>query len=58
MLCGHDGPPNKPALDKNLVRLVQVDSGKTLKQAAPPRNDRLHEVTWDLSEFAGQKRAL
>ena len=24
LLCGHDGPPNMPALGKNLVRLVQT----------------------------------
>ncbi len=45
-LCGHDGPPNVPAAEKNAVRLVLTSTGKTIATAAPPRNDALHPVEW------------
>lgn len=53
-LCGHDGPPNVPAPGKNFVRLVNAESGQTLMQTAPPRNDRLHEYEWALKDYVGQ----
>jgi len=56
-LCGHRGPPDKPAHDRNLVRLID-DAGKVLRSAFPPRSDTLQLVTWDLTELAGQNVRL
>ena len=53
-ICGHDGPPKAAAAGKNFVRLVHAETGATLQQAAPPRNDRLHEIKWSLKESSGQ----
>jgi putative heme-binding domain-containing protein len=52
-LCGHRGPPGKPAHDRNLVRLLD-SHGKTLRTAFPPRSDTLQPVTWDLADLKGQ----
>jgi putative heme-binding domain-containing protein len=56
-LCGHRGPPDKPAHDRNLVRLID-DDGKSLRSAFPSRSDTLQLVTWDLTELAGQNVRL
>jgi putative heme-binding domain-containing protein len=56
-LCGHRGPPDKPAHDRNLVRLID-DDGKSLLSAFPSRSDTLQLVTWDLTELAGQNVRL
>ena len=52
-LCGHRGPPDKPAHDRSLVRLLDT-RGKTLRSAFPPRSDTLQPVTWDLADLTGQ----
>jgi putative heme-binding domain-containing protein len=53
-LCGHRGYPKQAAHDKNLVRLIHVQTGKELHRAFPPRNDIAQEITWNLSAVAGQ----
>ncbi len=57
-LAGHDGAPDQPAKKKNFVRLVAADSGETLAQAAPPRNDLAQAFSWDLSAHAGKQAYL
>ena len=57
-LCGHRGDPKQAAHDKNLVRLIHVQTGKELHRAFPPRNDIAQEITWDLSAAAGQEVQL
>jgi len=52
-LCGHDGPPDKPAAKKNFVRLRDTADDKILREAAPPRNDTAQRVEWPLEEFKG-----
>jgi len=54
-LCGHDGFPNTPAQKKNVVRLIEVDTKRVLREASPPRNDTARLVSWDLAEFAGTR---
>lgn len=52
-LCGHDGtPPGAPG-KKNFIRLIDVD-GKTLREAAPPRNDVAQRIEWDLADVHGK----
>jgi hypothetical protein len=53
LVCGHDGPPDKPAKKKNFVRLVDAAGGKVLREVAAPRNDIAQRVDWDLAEFTG-----
>ena len=47
-LCGHDGFPNKPARNVNLVRLRAAGSGEILATALAPRHDVARKVSWDL----------
>ncbi|MCW5556864.1 MAG: c-type cytochrome [Verrucomicrobiae bacterium] len=62
-LCGHDGPPDQPALGKNRVRLLPApehgrgDAGAApapIAESAPPRNDVARKITWDLSAVEGR----
>ncbi|HZV36295.1 MAG TPA: hypothetical protein VFB72_17090, partial [Verrucomicrobiae bacterium] len=48
-VAGHDGPPDKPAQKKNVVRLRDADTGEVLKESFAPRNDTAQKVEWDLS---------
>lgn len=48
-VAGHDGPPDKPAQKKNVVRLRDRETGNVLKESFAPRNDRAQKVEWDLS---------
>lgn len=57
-VCGHRGPPDGPAHDKLLVRLVGSKSGEELRKAFPPRSNVCQRVDWDLSELAGQPLRL
>ena len=54
-LAGHDGPPDKPALKKNGVRLRDAETHAILREASPPRNDTAQRISWDLAEFAGRR---
>lgn len=57
-LCGHQGPPEEPARDGNLVRLrlVGSDGGedRIVALALAPRNDVAQRIDWDLAEHAGK----
>jgi putative heme-binding domain-containing protein len=53
LVCGHRGHPGKDAHEKNLVRLVEEDTGSELRRAFPPRNDTAQPVSWDLSDIEG-----
>ncbi len=57
-LSGHLGPPQKPAVQENFVRLRDAANNKVLKQALPPRHDVARKVDWDLKEFAGRRAYL
>ncbi|HVV00641.1 MAG TPA: c-type cytochrome, partial [Verrucomicrobiae bacterium] len=53
-VAGHDGPPDKPRMNKNFIRLIEAGTGKELATAQPPRNDTAQPVVWDLKQFAGK----
>jgi putative heme-binding domain-containing protein len=54
-LAGHDGYPDKPISGQNVVRLVDADSGESVRSASPPRSDVAQKVTWDLKGEAGRQ---
>ncbi|MCW0220087.1 MAG: c-type cytochrome, partial [Prosthecobacter sp.] len=55
---GHRGSPKDPPHDKNLVRLVEAESGAVLVTAYPPRKDSCEYVEWDLRQHAGKLARL
>ena len=54
-LAGHDGHPDKPAQNRNRVRLRLVDGDRIIASANPPRNDVAQPVTWNLAPFHNQQ---
>ena len=57
-VCGHLGPPDQPAIPENRVVLRDFQTGTVLRVALAPRDDTAATVTWDLSEFVGNKAYL
>ena len=57
-VAGHDGFPDKPLKQVNMIRLLDAASGQVLQQAAPPRNDVAQQITWSLSKEAGRRVIL
>ncbi|WP_395753147.1 PVC-type heme-binding CxxCH protein [Prosthecobacter sp.] len=55
---GHRGPPTSKAHDKNLVRVVDAQSGVTLASAFPPRSDVCQRTELDLSAHTGKSVRL
>ena len=53
-MAGHDGYPDKPAQQKNGIRL-RAENGAILAEAQPPRNDLAQPFTWNLADHAGQR---
>ncbi len=51
---GHSGSPKEKANDKNLVRVVDAQSGAALASVFPPRSDLCQRVELDLSKHAGK----
>lgn len=51
---GHRGPPAAEPHEKNLVRIVDAGTGKTLARAFPPRHDIPRHAELDLSAHAGR----
>ncbi len=54
-LAGHDGHPDKPAQNRNHIRLRLVDDNRIIASANPPRNDTAQQVTWNLAPFRNQQ---
>src|SRR5882672_9027982 len=54
-LCGHDGFPDKPAGNQNLIRLRLQDSGQILATVPAPRNDVARRITWEFPEHTGKR---
>lgn len=54
-LAGHRGFPNNPPHNKNVVRLIDNETGRVLAQAYPPCHDTATKVVWSLGEAAGRK---
>ncbi|WP_372721614.1 c-type cytochrome [Novipirellula sp.] len=57
-MCGHNGFPGSPDTQKNLVRLVDLESGQTIAKQSPPRSDVAMQYTWDLAEHAGRTAVI
>ncbi|GAA5508819.1 DUF7133 domain-containing protein [Novipirellula caenicola] len=57
-MCGHNGFPGSPDAQKNLVRLVDLESGQTIAKQSPPRSDVAMQYTWDLTEHAGRTAVI
>ena len=51
---GHRGPPTAAAHDKNLVRVVDAQSGATLASVFPPRHNDCRREDLDLSKHVGK----
>lgn len=51
---GHRGIPNSEPHEKNLVRIVDGESGQTLASAFPPRRDDCRRTELDLSAHVGK----
>ena len=57
-LNGHRGFPTAKPHDKNLVRIVQAQTGQTLARAFPPRHNDGRRTEFDLSKHAGKRVRL
>jgi len=57
-LAGHQGYPDQEANEKNVVRLVDAESGDVLVSAHPPRQDIAQRVQWDCSAWLGRLVAI
>ncbi len=53
-ICGHLGPPDKPAVPQNRVVLRDLETGAELESALAPRSDAATDVDWQLPGFAGR----
>lgn len=54
-LCGHDGMPPQPPKNKNRVRLRLAETGETIAETAPPRDDVAQRVTWETGANRGKR---
>lgn len=57
-LNGHRGFPTAKPHDKNLVRIVEAQTGQTLASAFPPRHNDCSRTEFDLSKHAGKRVRL
>jgi putative heme-binding domain, Pirellula/Verrucomicrobium type len=57
-IAGHDGKPGRPRLGKNLIRLVEGQTGEVLVKSGPPQHDIAQGVSWDLMKWAGKQGVL
>ena len=54
-LAGHDGHPDKPAQNRNHVRLRLVDGDRIIAGANPPRSDIAQPIAWNLAPFRNRQ---
>lgn len=57
-LAGHRGHPKTPAHEKNVVRLVDAETGDEIAHAYPPRNDTAKKITWQTGRLATKRAFL
>jgi hypothetical protein len=55
-ICGHDGPQG--GQKKNFIALVDVKTGKILKQTMAPSADAMQERSWDVKALRGRSVRL
>ncbi|WP_182869415.1 PVC-type heme-binding CxxCH protein [Stieleria mannarensis] len=53
-VAGHDGFPDKPLQNLNVVRVRDAVSQAVLQTWSPPRNDTAQKVTWRSGDAAGR----
>lgn len=54
-LCGHDGYPERPVQQKNVVRLRDATTGNVLRETPPPRSEVAQRIVWDTTAFQGRQ---
>lgn len=54
-IAGHDGYPDKPIQNRNLVRLCEAGGGRVLRQWSAPRNDTAQAVHWESQQSIGTR---
>lgn len=57
-IAGHSGFPDQPISGLNKVRLLLTETGETIAETSPPRNDTAQPVEWNTSRFSGRKAVL
>jgi putative membrane-bound dehydrogenase-like protein len=57
-LSGHRGFPTAKPHDKNLVRIVEAQTGQTLASAFPPRHNDGRRTEFDISKHTGKRVRL
>jgi putative heme-binding domain-containing protein len=57
-VAGHCGFPTGDCHGRNLVRLLDAETGQIIAEAVAPRNDIAQEVVWDLGTHAGGRGYL
>lgn len=55
---GHNGDPNLPSKDVNVLRVKLVDGDRVIAEQKPARNDNAHKATLDLKAYAGEQAYL
>ncbi len=54
-IAGHDGFPDKPMQQRNLVRVHDAETGEILASFSPPRNDTAELRSWNPVSDSGQQ---
>ncbi|MBI4660470.1 MAG: c-type cytochrome, partial [Verrucomicrobia bacterium] len=57
-LAGHQGEPERPPHQRNVVRLRDAATDAVLAEAFPPRSDTAQKITWSLANHAGKQAFL
>ncbi len=57
-LAGHRGFPTAPAHEKNLVRLVDADTGHEIALAFPARHNTAIRITWQTGKMPAKRAYL
>ncbi|HEY2573173.1 MAG TPA: hypothetical protein VGH65_03855, partial [Verrucomicrobiaceae bacterium] len=57
-LAGHRGSPKKRAHEKNVVRLIDAETGDEIAHAYPPRSDTAKKITWQTARLATKRAYL
>ncbi|MGB7344507.1 MAG: PVC-type heme-binding CxxCH protein, partial [Pirellulaceae bacterium] len=54
-IAGHDGHPDAPMQEKNLVRICDSATGQVLNLWSPPRNDTAMPIVWETGDGEGRR---
>ena len=53
-VAGHNGVPQQPSANKNVIRLRSATDDAVLIESFPPRHDTAKPLVWDLKDHAGK----